>query len=393
MTATCDPFFEKFAEPLAAVTPRPNAALSGATLAVKDNFDIAGHITGAGNPEYAASQSPAAANAPLVDRLLAAGAIITGKTQMDELAYSLMGVNARYGTPPNPKSPDRVPGGSSSGSASAVAAGLADFGLGSDTGGSVRLPASFCGLYGWRPTHDLLPTAGMVPLAPSYDTAGFFAQNLAGLQRLANTLLDPASPPGKMTFWAPSDIWALAEAPTRAALRAALPETLSFADEPVLPDGALADWLEIFRIHQAYEIWQALGPFVKAHNPAFGPGIGDRFAMAEAIGAEEFARADEGRNAIRAHMARVLPPETILVYPTAPGPAPRRDADQAGLDAFRTKALNLLCIAGHAGLPQISLPLAQTDGAPIGLSLVGAPGTDASLILDAAAHFAPAQPR
>src|SRR6201997_2268337 len=163
--------------PRAVLQPTGPGPLAGLDFAVKDLIDVAGHITGGGNPDWLRTHAAAARSAPVVEKLLAAGAALRGKTITDELAFSLEGGNAHYGTPLNPACPDRIPGGSSSGSASAVAARLVDFALGTDTGGSVRVPASFCGLFGFRPTHNAIPLTGVVPFAPSYDTIGWFASD------------------------------------------------------------------------------------------------------------------------------------------------------------------------------------------------------------------------
>src|SRR5260221_10788156 len=149
--------------------------LAGLTAAVKDMYDIAGTRTGAGNPTWLATHAPARANAAAVAKILAAGATVVGKTICDELFYSVAGINAHYGTPANLRAPGRIPGGSSSGSAAATAAGACDFALGSDTGGSIRIPASFCGLYGMRPTHDRGDLSGAGAMGPSFATCGGFA--------------------------------------------------------------------------------------------------------------------------------------------------------------------------------------------------------------------------
>lgn len=381
MLQTCDPFIYRFEPPLADETR--SGALAGLSVGVKDGYDIAGHVTGAGCPEWAESHSPATNTSPVLKELMDAGARIVGKTQMDELAYSLMGVNARYGTPLNPAAPDRVPGGSSSGSAASVAAGLVDIGLGSDTGGSVRLPASFCGIYGWRPTHGSLSGENLVPLAPSYDTPAFFTRDLATMALVASVFA-PSRMASRVTseladLWLPSDLWSLAQKPVADALRAALPGG-AYRSEPLLPGGDLSDWLSVFRTHQGYEIWQALGPWILANKPVFGPGIRDRFDMASKITKEAFREAAARRAAIRAHLENVITPATILVFPTSPGVAPLRSTRQEDLEVFRNAALTMLCVAGHAGLPQLSIPLAELDGAPVGLSLVGARGMDTHLI-------------
>nr|MDQ3830771.1 amidase family protein [Candidatus Tectomicrobia bacterium] len=143
--------------------------LSDLTFAAKDIFDIAGYVTGGGNPDWKATHGPAERTAWVVRVLVEAGATMVGKTITDEITRGIFGENAHYGTPVNPHAPGRVPGGSSSGSAAAVAGGLVDFALGSDTGGSVRVPSGFCGLYGLRPTHGRIPLDGILSQAPSYD--------------------------------------------------------------------------------------------------------------------------------------------------------------------------------------------------------------------------------
>src|SRR5262245_29043360 len=208
--------------PRARLEPTASGPLDGLTFVVKDLIDVAGHVTGAGNPDWAARQVPAARSAPVVERLLRAGATLVGKTITDELAFSLEGENHHYGTPLNPRAPDRLPGGSSSGSAVAVAAGLADLALGTDTGGSVRVPASFCGVYGYRPSHGRLSLDGVVPLAPSYDTVGLFARTAEYLHAAAHCLIGaPAVQSKPPRLLLATDALALAEPDAAAALRSA----------------------------------------------------------------------------------------------------------------------------------------------------------------------------
>ena len=385
MLQTCGPFIKMF-EP---TIRGDNGAglLNGLRVGVKDSFDIAGHITGAGCPEWAASQGLAAKTAPVVQILLDTGANIVGKTQMDELAYSLMGVNIRYGTPVNSAAPDRVPGGSSSGSAVSVAAGLVDIGLGSDTGGSVRLPASFCGIYGWRPTHGLLSGENLVPLAPSYDTPAFFTRDLKTMATVASVFQTAQVNEEPLNFWLPSDLWALAEDQVSETLRAALPVS-DYRSDPLLPDGNLTDWLKVFQIHQGYEIWHTLGPWVLENQPNFGPGIRERFHTASRVTKQAFIDAVKQREVIRAHLEDSVTPKTILVFPTSPGIAPLRSTPQEDLEFFRQSALTMLCVAGHAGLPQLSIPLANHTGVPVGLSLLGARGMD-QLLINVAKRFSP----
>lgn len=348
--------------------------LASLRLAVKDNFDIAGHVTGAGNPEWADTHNPAQDTAPLVSHLIKLGTHLVGKTQMDELAYSLMGQNARYGTPENPAGPGRVPGGSSSGSASAVAAGLADIGLGTDTGGSVRIPAAFCGLWGWRPTHGLLDARGLLPLAPSYDVPGFMTRDGATLQHLAELLAPEAAPPrGEQRV--PADMWDFADAETLSALA-----PLRQGDPaPLLSLRLREALLPTFRVCQGAEVAQVFGAWIKEHEPAFGPGVRERFAGAMALAPQDISAAQSMRAEITGAIDAAQNGGIIRV-PTAPGPAPLLTLDGQGMEAYRNRALTLLCLSGHAGLPQVTIPLRSATGLPIGLSLIGPRGSDAALI-------------
>lgn len=358
--------------------------LAGLTFGAKDLYDIAGHVTGCGNPDWARTHPAAALTAPAIHVLLEAGATLAGKTHTDELAYSLMGVNAHYGTPLNSAAPDRVPGGSSSGSAAATAARKIDFGLGSDTGGSVRLPASFCGIYGIRTTHGLIPLDGAMPLAPSYDTAGWFARDGATFARVGGAygIAVPEKLPPLRPMIA-TDPMALASPETRTAIAplvARLQDRLGVAADTRLSETSLAEWRETFRICQAAEIWQTHGEWIRATNPSFGPGVKERFEMAACISPQMLEPAKTLRAAIESRLRELLGEDGILILPTAPGPAPKRDADEAGLNAYRYAALEMLCAAGHAGLPQVNLPAGSVDGGPVGLSIIANAGQDGLLL-------------
>ncbi|WP_430395596.1 amidase [Ferrovibrio sp.] len=356
------------------IPPTGAGPLNGRTFAVKDLIDIAGHVTGGGNPDWAAAQQPAKHHAPVVERMLAAGATLIGKTITDELAFSLEGENAHFGIPLNPRRPDRLPGGSSSGSASAVAASLADLALGTDTGGSVRVPASFCGLFGYRPSHGRLPLDGVIPFAPSYDTVGLFARDADTLQRGALALLVDTAPaiPITRVMWA-SDAYAMAEP----AVAAALPR---LGDAVRLYEGEDIDWLEAYRVLQAADIQSSLGPWIATAKPHFGDNIAPRFNDALAVSETEIKRYRPIRAAIKAKLEAMLPPGTVLLLPTAPGPALKRDSDGAARGDFYRRALTLTSAAGHAGLPVLSIPVAEIDSCPIGLSLMGSAGQDEALL-------------
>jgi amidase len=348
-------------------------------FAVKDLIDLAGSVTGGGNPDWRRSHAPAPRHAPVVERLLAAGASVAGKTVTDELAFSLEGVNAHDGTPRNPCCPDRLPGGSSSGSAVAVAAGLVDFALGTDTGGSVRVPASFCGVFGFRPSHGCLPLEGVVPFAPSYDTIGWFARDGAMLARVGAALLGTSAAPLPRRFLLAEDGFALCDPSSATALRAAA-ETLGAGSAVTLFAGEEAQWLECYRVLQGAEIWRSLGPWITATKPRFGEAIVPRFADAAAIPTVLVAEFAPVRRRIAARLEELLAPDTALVLPTAPCIALPKGLPAEAVGDFYRRALTLTCVAGHAGLPQVSLPLAEVDGCPLGLSVLARAGGDQSLL-------------
>jgi amidase len=369
--------------PLGAYGPGGAGPLAGRTLAVKDLFDVAGLVTGAGTPAWADGRAPAETDAPAVAALRRAGARVVGKTVTDELAWSLNGENVHYGTPENPAAPGRIPGGSSAGSAASVAGGLAEIGLGTDTGGSVRLPASYCGIWGVRPTHGRLSLAGTVPLAPSYDTVGWFARDPTLLGLVGEVLLgaDPPRRPARLLL--AEDLFARVAPPHDTALRAAahgLADRLGLAPEPVtLAEDGIAAWRAVFRICQSAEVWESHGAWVRSADPAFGPGIKERFAMAAALDRDEVAAARARRAEIAARMDALLD-DALLLVPGAGGPPPPRGLTGAALDDVRDRALDILCPAGHAGLPQLALPALTTPEGPLGLGLVAARGADATLL-------------
>jgi amidase len=366
------------------MTGAGHGPLVGLTFAVKDIYDVAGHRTGFGSPDWLRTHGPAARTAPVVQRLLDAGAHLVGKTHTDELTWSLTGENAHYGTPVNVNAPGRIPGGSSSGSAAAVAAAVVDFAVGSDTGGSVRLPASFCGILGMRPTHGRIPLDGVCPLAPSFDTCGWFARDAGVFERVGRTLLcddELAPPPARLLI--AQDALEVAGETVAHALRSALdkvaalvgmPEPLAVGDEPLIR------WMDYFRFLQGAEAWATHGAWITREKPALGPGVKERFAWAPTVAPADITRAGKRREEIARRMAEILGGRTVLALPSAPGTALLRNSSPKVLDELRARALPILCIAGLARLPQISLPLTELDGCPLGLSLIAAHGNDTLLL-------------
>jgi amidase len=357
--------------------------LAGLTFGVKDIYDIAGHKTGFGSPDWLATHDAAATTAPVVVQLLAAGADMVGKTQTDELTYSLNGENAHYGTPVNVNAPGRIPGGSSSGSAAAVAGKLVDFAVGSDTGGSVRAPASFCGVYGIRPTHGRVSLEGACALAKSFDTAGWFARDAVLLERIGRVLFGETGAAKQGAAFFAEDAFALLGSAAVAALQPALEKikavTGPLQNVTVSAEG-LPQWFQAFRVLQGAEIHQQLGEWVSRVQPKLGPGVRERMQWTATITAGDVARAQAARDAIRLRMDELLKGNAVIVLPTVPDIAPLLNTPPAQLDDFRARAMSLLCIAGHAGLPQITLPLATLQGCPLGISLIAARGNDAMLL-------------
>jgi len=387
-------FIEKFTLP-----PTKDGPLRGLSFAVKDLIDVAGHRTGCGNPTWLDTHPPASVSAVCVEQLLAAGAQCDGKTITDEFAFSLLGENHHYGTPLNPAAPDRVPGGSSNGSASAVACGLVDFALGTDTGGSVRVPASNCGIWSWRPSHGLISVAGVMPFAPTLDTVGVLVRSAELLVRVATVLLatDPAanSAPTLGTIHLVREAFDIVDPAVREALAGPISrlhdilsrQTSETSLAKLCGDDRAADlasWLTIYRVLQGTEFESCLGGWIADAKPALGPAMTagiefvrklDRTRIGESVGLREhyFQR-----------LNAALASGAFLCIPTAPTVAPLKGSkayDRTSDYYWRTLSIN--AIAGVGRLPQVSMPLGRVDGAPIGLSLLAGRGRDSELLATA----------
>jgi amidase len=359
--------------------------LAGLTFAAKDVFDIADSRTGFGNPAWLESHPLAESTAPAVQLLLDAGADMVGKTLTDEITYSLSGQNFHYGTPVNSAAPGRIPGGSSSGSASAVAGGLVDFALGTDCGGSVRLPASYCGILGIRPSHGRISLKGVAPFTWSFDVAGWFARDADVFARVGEALLDEdgKSPAPRRLLYA-QDAFDLLDREVSDALASAVDAAAgiigSRADITVSP-GGLPGWYETFRVIQAWEIWSNHAAWIEEAKPEFGPGIRERFEWASRVTEQDVEAARIRRAVILERVESLFEEGDVLCLPTSPRVAPPVDAPTDELEnRVRAQAMSLLCVAGLAGLPQVSLPLASLDGLPLGFSLVGPKGADRQLL-------------
>ncbi|KAL0452133.1 UNVERIFIED_CONTAM: Amidase 1 [Sesamum latifolium] len=402
-------FMEKFT--LQADLSSQKLPLSGLTFAVKDIFDVEGKVTGFGNPDWARTHSVATSTAPAVLSVLKAGAVCIGKTVMDEMAYSINGENIHYGTPTNPCAADRVPGGSSSGSAVAVGAMLADFSLGTDTGGSVRVPASYCGILGFRPSHGVVSTSGVIPMAQSFDTVGWFARDPVILKQVGKILLQlqDANPMTLSQLIIAEDCFNLLNIPSHRLtdvlissveklygsqkiqytslgnfIEAKVPSLMHFMDDNTKKQvdniPSLAALSSAMRLLQRYEFKNNHGEWVRSANPHLGPGISERVLDALRTTDESIDVCCLLKSELRAALSDLLGDFGILAIPTVPGPPPKLQTEPTTLETFRAKAFSLLSVAGVSGFCQVSIPFGMHGDLPIAVSLVAKHGSDGFLL-------------
>ncbi len=369
--------------------------LAGLSFAVKDLFAIKGYRIGAGNPTFLDSSRAETTTAPAVGDLLSGGASLRGIARTDEFAYSIAGDNVHYGTPPNGALAGALPGGSSSGPATAVATGQAAVGLATDTAGSVRVPASYQGLWGLRTTHNLVPRQGMLPLAQSFDTIGWLTRDGATLQRVADWCLSfggsgstesefgASDSDLDLRFTVPEEILAAAEPETRAAFEALVARVKDHAEVTTVSIGRLDDYYDPFRVVQAAEAWRNNGDWLTAHPNATGPAVAERFRIAATITAEDESAARAALKPLRARLEDLVA-GTVFLLPTVPGPAPMRTLRGERVDSVRQATLRMTAPAAVAGLPAISVPLLTVPSplgrAPVGVCLISRAGTDIALV-------------
>ncbi len=370
--------------PRATIAGAASGPLAGSSFAVKDLIDIARVPTGGGSPDWPAFATPPTRHAAVVQRLLDSGASVIGKTITDEVSLGILGENAHDGTPLNPAAPDRVPGGSSSGSASAVASGVCDFALGTDTGGSVRVPASFCGLYGLRPTHGRIDFTGIAVQAPSSDTCGWFTRDAATFARVGTVLFGAAVPDAlPHMLLVAVDAFGFADEAVAAALAPLVDRLAALIgtrrDVTLAPPG-LSVWQGAQRVLQGSEAWQTFQPWLDQCNPRLAWTVSRGLLQGAAFTEAERMTAGLMREEARARLRRLLPVGTILCLPTTPFPAPRKGLPVHALTPLRERISCLTSHGGLTGVPQLNIPGCSVDGAPVGLSIVGARGADLDLI-------------
>lgn len=371
-----DAFGAFFPYPAASLSGK-EGPLSGKTFAVKDLFDVEGYPTSFGQPHVLAASGIKQQSASMVLDLLNHGASFIGKTHLVEMAFALTGRNVHFGTPLNPSAPDRLPGGSSSGSAAAVAGGLADIGLATDTLGSIRVPASYCGVYGLRPSHGRLSLDGARPLSPSLDTGGWLTRDPATLVQLAESFLQ--SPPlRRIRILIPRGLMRSLEpgvAEAFEAFRKQVERSYGPIDDLPIDQGTIDRWVGATRIIQGYEAWKAHATLLEMMRPALGPGIRERFEYAASISNGVYQRARLDQVSLREAFDRASG-DGILMLPSAPGPSPLRTASDEDLEVHRTALLRQLALASLFSRPELSMPALKIDGLPVGVSLIGPSGSD-----------------
>ncbi|XP_047310947.1 amidase 1 [Impatiens glandulifera] len=407
-------FVEKFKDPSSIISTE-EVPLKGLTFAVKDIFDMEGYVTGFGNPDWSRTHSAATSTAPAVLDLLKAGAVCVGRTVLDEMAFSINGENKHYGTPVNPSAADRVPGGSSSGSAVAVGANLVDFSIGTDTGGSVRVPAAFCGILGFRPSHGVVSTDGVIPMAQSFDTVGWFARDPDILHRVGQILLK--SPPDSVPdipnqVIIAEDTFQLLNIPVdrvtsilvkslhklfkglivrEVNLGEYVKENVPSLKHFVSEDGgkvnqefsipSLTALSSALRKLQRYEFKNNHGQWVNTVKPDLGPGLSERIWGAVSSTDENVDDCRLVISELRAALTNLLVNDfCVLAIPTVPGPPPKIATEGGSLETYRSRAFSLLSIAGISGFCQVSIPLGMHDNLPVAVSLLAKHGADGFLL-------------
>lgn len=368
------------------LTLKKQGKLSGMTFAVKDVFAVKGHINSVGNPTWLNTHEPSEKNAPVIERLLENGATLKGMTHTDELMYSLNGENIHYGTPLNPIAHNCIPGGSSSGSASAVASGITTFALGTDTGGSVRVPSSYCGLFGIRPTHNAISVEGIIPLAPSFDTVGWMAKDIEIVEAVGKVLLPISTLFNFQRIYIEETVWSLMQQDDRELLFHAIPKSYPI-DKVDLKTWEFTKWPELFKYIQGVEAWRAHGEWIRAEKPEFSPAIGERFEQASTLDPSNYDQAKRQQAEITTILRSILTDNGLLVIPTAASVAPEKKAPAESVEDIRSMTMQLTCIAGLAGLPQITVPIFNKDGMALGLSFIANKNLDLSLLAFVRRYF------
>ncbi|MFT8708494.1 MAG: amidase family protein [Sporolactobacillus sp.] len=366
------------------IQPNKEGLLSGKTFAVKDIFNIKGFTNSLGIPDYKKSHSPATKNAVAIDTFLNSGAILHGLTITDELMFSIKGCNSFFGAPLNPKYPTCFTGGSSSGSASAVASEWVDFAIGSDTGGSVRVPASYCGIFGIRPSHNLDLLSGVHAMAKDFDTVGLFARDSQMLKMAGQILYkDGTRKLGQKIFYA-TELFNLLNHEVKEAMDSFIGELIAKTDN-LVPLGftdhfPLQKLVEAYKLIQGNEVWSEYKTWIESKHPKFGEDVQSRINFAQSINSQskQFFYAKDTFNSWKAFLRNKLN-DGILLLPTTPTSAPQKQLNDKQTEDIREKTLEFTVLNSLSGLPQVTIPI-EINGKGYGISITGGFNTDVDLL-------------
>lgn len=364
-----------------------NGPLNGLHFATKDIFAIQGHTASFGLPRWRETHPPSTYTAPIIKQLLAAGAGLAGITKLDQLCASLIGNVSEKPLPENPRYPDRFTGGSSSGSAAAVAAGVADFALGSDTSGSIRVPAASCGVYAIRPSIGTVDKTGMLDWAPASDVVGILARDPAILAAAFDVVAAPTgSMPVEHVLLPATKDENLDQEVYDALLQvgqalSSLDYQLDYVDYSAFVDGKVID--SYARI-QCRDIWQTAGTWTKPNLHYLAPDVRQRQLIAEALASspEPDKQADIALcTAYKQYFKRFIGHSTIAILPITPCLPPKRTASATALSHFRRPAFGYCAISSITGCPEVVIPVRHPhSGHTYGVGLLGAPGNDRTLL-------------
>ena len=350
-----------------------NGNLKNLKFVLKDMCDVKNIKTSCGNPDFYKACEPAKKHAEFLSNILSEGAILEGITICDEFFYSVIGENSHYGTPKNLNAPNCVPGGSSSGSAAALTTDLFDFSIGSDTGGSVRVPASFCGLLGIRPTHGRINANGVYPMAPSFDTIGWFSNNIKTFQKIGEVLLDKNENENITfnQFVIAEDLLELVDTDIKNQFNSYYKELHPNIKHIRLSKFSKSEIADNFRILQAGEIKEHVIPWIEKNKPKISLEINSRIEMASKISPLEIDAAKTFRQEIISEINNSLPEGDIAIFPTTPFSAPKCGQSDQDLGSDRKKIMEMTSIAGMTSRPQISIPKFKGKTGPVGISILG----------------------
>lgn len=357
--------------------------LTGLTFAAKDVFKILGSTVGNGHPDWLRTHGPDEFTASTIVRLLEAGADLVGKTICDELCFSISGENWNYGSPLNPHDPRRFTGGSSAGSGAAVAGGYADFSLGSDCLGSVRVPASYNGVFGVRPTYKRVPSDGEAPYCASMDVFGYMCSTPDVFQRVSEVMLGEDKNTTPLTrLLIARDCFEAVDPRVFAELKPAIDHIaghMESVEDVVLSKEGLDQWIKVFQHVQGYEVWESYGGWIDKYRPRLSRGPKERLAWASTITRQQYREALARKAEISDRIREVVGSGGVLCLPTAASIAPLRTTPLEQINATRLQSTYLLCVSPLSGIPQITLPMVFSEDMPLGLSLLSSADTDLAL--------------